>query len=109
MDGFIYQRIVEPDSDTYKFACEYKAKTEMYDRTLTHARSRWDETEAFVDISPRIRKLSREYEVQCRKYFTEICGGSWQPIHLEIQKHHYYTAQQWINEYNRLKEVEKNE
>ena len=31
--------------------CLYNAKTELYDRTLTDMRSRYDPTEAFIDLS----------------------------------------------------------
>ena len=94
--------IKDTDTETYKMACEYMAKTEVYDRTLTDARSPWDKTEAFIDISPRIRHFSRVYAGNLRKYYEELCGGSWRPIQEEIIKHSKYSAQQWIDEYNRL-------
>lgn len=88
----------------YFYACEYKAKTELYDRELTNCRSPWDKTSAFLD-SPRVKRLSNEYAAQLRKYYSEICGGTWRFINNEIHKHNIYTAQKWINEYYRLKEV----
>jgi hypothetical protein len=42
--------------EIYLMACEYMAKTEMYDRSLTNCRSPWDKTEAFLD-NPRVRRL----------------------------------------------------
>ena len=89
--------------EIYLMACEYMAKTEMYDRSLTNCRSTWDKTEAFLD-NPRVRRLSYEYAAQLRKYYSEICGGTWQFIHNEIHKHTEYSAQMWIDEYYRLKE-----
>ncbi len=38
----------EIDSVYEKMACFYHAKCEIYDRSLTHLRSRFDRTEAFV-------------------------------------------------------------
>lgn len=90
--------------EIYLMTCEYMAKTELYDRSLTNCRSPWDKTEAFLD-TPRVRRFSNEYAAQLRKYYSEICGGTWQFIHNEIHKHTNYTAQMWINEYYRLKEV----
>ena len=96
-----------PIDEIYMMACEYKAKTELYDRSLTNCRSPWDKTEAFLD-SPRIKRISNEYAAQLRRYYSEICGGTWRFIHNEIHKHPTYTAQMWINEYYRLKEVIEN-
>lgn len=93
-----------PINEYYFYACEYKAKTELYDRSLTNCRSSWDNTEAFLDC-PRLKKISNEYAAQLRKYYSEICGGTWRFIHNEIHKHNTYTAQMWIDEYHRLKEV----
>lgn len=91
--------------EIYLMACEYMAKTELYDRSLTNCRSPYDETEAFIDCNPRVRKFSNEYAAQLRRYYNEQCGGTWQFIHNEIHKHTKYTAQMWIDEYYRLKEV----
>ena len=91
----------------YFYACEYMAKTELYDRSLTNCRSPWDKTEAFLD-NPRVKRLSNEYAAQLRRYYSEICGGTWQFIHNEIHKHTNYSAQMWVNEYYRLKEVLEN-
>ncbi len=91
------------NSQYYEMACEYMAKTELYDRSLTNCRSPWDKTEAFLD-NPRVKKLSNEYAAQLRKYYSKICGGTWQFIHNEIHKHTEYTAQMWIDEYYRLRE-----
>lgn len=88
----------------YFYACEYMAKTELYDRTLTSERSPFDSTSAFL-VSGRLKGISNAYCFKLRKYFTEICGGTFRFIKEEINKHRYYTAQMWIDEYYRLKEV----
>jgi hypothetical protein len=88
----------------YFYACEYMAKTELYDRTLTNERSPFDSTSALLS-NGRLRRISYEYCLKLRKYFTEICGGTFGFIREEINKHGYYTAQMWIDEYFRLKEI----
>lgn len=98
-----------PIDEIYLMACEYMAKTELYDRSLTDCRSPWDETEAFIDCNPRVRRLSIEYAAQLRRYYSEICGGTWRFIHNEIHKHTEYSAQMWIDEYYRLREVFEDE
>lgn len=85
----------------YQLACFYMAKTELYDRTLTSCRSPWDDTEAFIH-QPYIRRLSMSYAANLRRYLRELCGGTWQPIHNEIHKHHRYNAQMWVDEYNKF-------
>ena len=92
----------------YFYACEYMAKTELYDRTLTNERSPFDPTSALLS-NGRLRGISNEYCLKLRKYFTEICGGTFGFIKEEISKHDYYTAQMWINEYYRLKEALEDE
>ncbi len=93
------------NSQYYEMACEYMAKTELYDRSLTNCRSPWDKTEAFLN-NPHVKRLSNEYAAQLRKYYSKICGGTWQFIHNEIHKHTKYSAQMWINEWNRIRAEE---
>lgn len=92
----------------YFYACEYMAKTELYDRTLTDERGPFDSTSAFLSTG-RLRRISYEYCLKLRKYLTEICGGTFRFIQEEINKHDYYTAQMWIDEYYRLKETLEDE
>ena len=94
------------EHELYFMACEYMAKTELYDRTLTDCRCRWDKTSAFPHTHYQ-RALSLKYAKQLRKYYSEFCEGTFRFIHDIIQKHPMYTAQMWIDEYNRLKEEDK--
>lgn len=96
------------NNDYYRMACEYMAKTELYDRLLTSCRSPWDNTEAFIH-QPYIKRLSYSYAAQLRKYYKELCGDTWQPIHEEIHKHTHYTAQMWVDEYYRLQGEENDD
>lgn len=109
----------------YFYACEYMAKTELYDRWLTDKRSPYDKTSAF--ITPNIRGLSR---LNCKRVLEEIyqeilkewdidlarvnastsvwieseLHSEWQKIWNEIITHNKYSAQKWIDEYNWLLE-----
>ena len=85
------------NNDYYGMACEYMAKTELFDRIMTNSRSPLDKTEAFIK-EPYLVKRSYQYSRQLRKSF----GDKWHKIHYEIQKHKFYTAQMWVEEYYRL-------
>lgn len=81
----------------YYFTCKYMALTELYDRILTDLRSPDDPTEAYI-ITPFEKSYSKRYALMMREEL---------PIHPstlreEIQRHKDYTAQKWIDEYNRL-------
>lgn len=84
----------------YHIACEYMAKTELYDRTLTHKRSPYDHTEAYI-LTPWQRRFSTDYSRGLITYYKSM-GIDWGVIHKEILKHRGYTAQYWIDEYNML-------
>lgn len=92
----------DTDNEYYFMACEYMAKTELFDRGLTSCRSPYDNTEAFIH-QPYLRRSSNEYAVTLKKHYTELLGGTWLPIQREINKFDRYTAQKWIDEYNRLR------
>lgn len=87
-------------SDYYKLACLYMGLTELYDRCLTSKRSHWDDTEAFIDSY--IRPFSQKYENYIRKSIVDNYFVKWSNVQEEIKKHNYYSAQQWVNEYERI-------
>lgn len=88
--------------------CLYNAKTELYDRTLTDKRSRYDSTEAFINHYDGSRKFSDWYAkrlyikcVKCiewrtRKPFDYI---RWSDC---VRKYFNLSAQGWINLYQQL-------
>lgn len=88
----------------YKLCCYYHAKTELYDRTLTDLRSPYDSTEAY--IQGRERSLSYANARKVRQIINEVA--------IDIPEHiksvglnancNYYSAQDWIDEYDRLVE-----
>lgn len=88
--------------------CLYNAKTELYDRTLTYKRSRYDPTEAFIDDIDGSRSKSNWYS----KRLYDKCVKC---IEFKIKSHFSYkhwkecvwryqslSAQEWINLYQQL-------
>ena len=78
------------------------AKTELYDRTLTKRRTQYDPTEAFIDGYMRGLAVAFAQYVRsdvAKKYCIT-------PIELveEIGRHKSYSAQMWIDEYERLQQ-----
>lgn len=84
----------------YKAACEYMAKTELYDRTLTRQRSQHDPTEAF--IVGYARGLSNAFASNLRREMTKKYNIMSFELMEEINRHKSYSAQMWIDEYERL-------
>lgn len=95
---------IQPKSENmcfaYKIACKYVALTEMYDRELTDLRDPHDPTEAF--ITQDVKSLSNSHSVWLRNKIVKDYGIHWNDIMKEIRKHNCYSAQDWINEYERL-------
>ena len=95
--------ISEEDDLWYKLCVYYHAKTELYDRTLTDLRSPYDPTEAYIE--GRVRKYSDKYAAEIRNFVLSIK----KQLGLFNRKlndfnHYRYSAQKWIDEYNRLVE-----
>ena len=88
----------------YKLACLYMGMTEEYDRSLTDMRDRYDPTEAFVcSYYNDIRSYSNRYASGLKNKIMKECGASiWKDIQNEIQKHNNYSAQGWVDEYERI-------
>lgn len=91
--------IENPDTEEYRAAVWYMAKTELYDRSLTDERSPYDPTEAFV-IYPPYKRLSNSYALELRKKIREYID--WAYVDCEIRKYSEYSAQKWVDEYYRL-------
>lgn len=75
--------------------------TEMYNRSLTGERSRFDNTEAFV-ANHHIYHLSQVYSCYVRKSIINTYFVMWSDVREEIKKHRCYSAQQWVDEYERI-------
>ena len=102
---YLCKPVMNDESDLwYKLCVYYHAKTELYDRTLTDLRSPYDPTEAYIQGSER--SLSWAYARKIRQFINEMAIGISEHIKssgLNANKHRY-SAQDWIDEYNRLVE-----
>ena len=91
-------------NNLYEAACEYMARTELYDRSLTKARTRHDPTEAFID--GYVRGLSVAFAQNLRREMAIKYNITPFELGEEIGRHRSYSAQMWIDEYERLQRGE---
>ena len=89
----------------YMATCEYMAKTELFDRSLTNLKSPFDPTEAF--ISGRHRSISNANALEVRNDILKKYDIQSADLTKEIHKYQRYSAQRWIDEYNKLLEKNK--
>ena len=87
-------------NNLYEAACEYMARTELYDRSLTRRRSPHDPTEAFID--GYVRGLSVAFAQNLRREMAIKYNITSFELGEEIGRHRSYSAQMWIDEYERL-------
>lgn len=100
-----FQYIKSKEYIWYKLLCYYNAKTELFDRSLTDMRSKYDPTEAYV--SGDIRSFSNHYALKVRKFIMDVAIRFNIPkdiMKFNIFNYSHYSAQGWINEYYRLEE-----
>ena len=84
----------------YKLCVFYYAETEMYDRTLTNLRSPYDPTEAFIAGS--VSSYSNSFVLGTRNFIKYICRRLGMDCKLSDFNYLHYSAQKWIDEYDRL-------
>ena len=104
---YILDKFIEMNNDDYlwyKLCVFYHAKTEMFDRGLTDLRSPYDPTEAY--INGRARSYSNRYALNMKQFIDYVA----EILHIKNHRtnefnHYHYSAQRWINEYYRLKEI----
>ena len=85
----------------YRLACLYMGMTEAHDRSLTDMRSRYDPTEAFLYCN-KIRSESNRYAAFMRNKIMKDYCILWEEIQNEIRSHNNYSAQHWVDEYERI-------
>ena len=85
----------------YRLACLYMGMTEEYDRSLTDMRDRYDQTEAFLYCNEMSSESNRYAAFVRNKIMKDYCIG-WKEIQSEIRRHDNYSAQHWIDEYERI-------
>lgn len=100
----------EIQKTVFKLCCYYHAKTELYDRTLTDKRSRYDTTEAYLD-NGSTRSLSNKYAHELRgqiydfaKKELNIRPDIFEKMFKKQSHRCHYSAQGWIDMYNHLRE-----
>lgn len=85
----------------YELACLYMVMTEEYDRFLTDVRSRYDQTKAFLYCN-EIRSGSNRYAAFVRNKIVKEYCIMWKEIQSEIRRHNNFSAQHWVDEYERI-------
>ena len=92
----------------FKMHCLYNAETELYDRSLTDTRDRYDPTSAWINTSNEVRSKSNAYAKRlyrwCRNNIEYETGrpfdfALWKEC---IKKYQYLSAQGWIDLYKQL-------
>lgn len=82
---------LERNNIYFKMHCLYNAKTELFDRSLTDMRSKHDPTEAFIDVSSRVRNFSNQYA----KLLYENCKRN-----IEAETKIPFSRELWISSIN---------
>lgn len=96
------------DDIYFKMHCLYNAKTELYDRSLTDMRDRYDPTSAYVGCSNEVRNKSNLYALNlyqwCRKQIEYKTGMPFDFMMWKesIKRYENVSAQGWVDLYNRL-------
>ena len=98
------------DNIYFKMHCLYNAKTELYDRSLTDMRDKYDPTSAYIGYSWEVRNASNYYAYSlylwCKKVIVQKTKRPFN-IHTwreSIKKYWNLSAQGWINLYEYLVE-----
>lgn len=108
---FFGEPVKPPYDDIYfKMNCLYNAKTELYDRTLTDERDRYDPTSAYI-ANPWVRSHSNYYALNLYKWCVQeierktgksFSSERWRE---SVRGYINMSAQWWIDLYNRLVEI----
>lgn len=108
---FQWENQSEIDDIYFKYHCFYNAQTELYDRTLTDERDRYDSTSAFIGSCGGIRNLSNLNATLlydwCKKQIEEKTKLQFdvEQWRNSVKKYYNLSAQGWIDLYNRLVEI----
>ena len=92
----------------FKMHCLYNAETELYDRTLTDRRDRYDPTSAYINCSNEVRNKSNFYAFTLYRWcIREIERKTGRPFDRvqwidSIKGYERLSAQGWIDLYEQL-------
>ena len=107
-ETFYFGQPYERDEVLYKAACEYEAKTELFDRGLY---ATWNQNQFFEDGSIILHPLDTKYAYQfarnliydlALKYSEENDRRILPKEILKEASRYNYTADEWIEEWRRL-------
>lgn len=95
------------DDIYFKMHCLYNAKTELYDRSLTDMRGKYDPTSAYLVLNNMRSKsnlYARNLYQWCRKQIEYATGMSFNPVKWKesVRRYENMSAQGWIDLYNHL-------
>lgn len=92
----------------FKMHCLYNAETELYDRTLTDRRDRYDPTSAYINCSNEVRNKSNFYAFTlyqwCIREIERKTGRPFDRVQWidSIRGYERLSAQGWIDLYKNL-------
>lgn len=98
------------DNIYFKMHCLYNAKTEIYDRSLTNMRDKYDPTSTFINCSSEIKRESNYYAFKLYLWCKDvIIKETKRPFNFHmwkesISKYMSLSAQGWIDLYEYLVE-----
>ena len=101
------------DDIYFKMHCLYNAETELYDRSLTDVRDKYDSTEAYIGCSSEARNKSNAYAKRlyrwCRNKIEYETGRPFDFVLWKesIRRYINLSAQDWINLYESLLSSQK--
>lgn len=99
----MWRKPTQYEIDIFHIACEYMAKTELYDRSLPH---KMHDGSAFVH--PRYHQLSNLYAMKLRKELIKNSCFDWNDVRECIKQHNYVTEDWWIEQWKMWQELENN-
>lgn len=96
------------DDIYFKMHCLYNAETELYDRSLTDMRDKYDTTEAYIGCSNEVRNKSNAYAKRlyrwCRNNIEYETGRPFDHAQWigSVKGCNHLSAQGWIDLYKQL-------
>lgn len=98
----MWRKPTQYEIDIFHIACEYMAKTELYDRSLPHKMhngSAW--------VHPRYHQLSNLYAINLRKKLIKDNCFDWNDVRECIKQHNNKTEDWWIEQWKMWRELEE--
>lgn len=94
----MWRKPTQYEIDIFHIACEYMAKTELYDRSLPKIHNG-------SAIHPQFRQSSNLYAINLRKKLTKDDYFIWKDVRECIKRHNYVTEDWWIEQWKMWREI----